>query len=202
MPTPISGHLYRYGPASHSTPTAGLLNDPFSGTHSLQDSYPWSSTPGYMNGFEQPAAETGPQNFVAMANDMQYDGSAFLPDLLDTGALNGYLEGPHDLAAVVPALPQPFPALCDPPSAVPIPAQARPQRHQQDQAGDERLRCPKGCKSTFRRPAEFRRHMRKHETPQFQCLFNGCDKKFYRKDKAMAHSKVHETRFRNVLTGE
>lgn len=54
-------------------------------------------------------------------------------------------------------------------------------------ASDEVLRCPRGCRGTFRRPGDFRRHMRKHEQPRYKCPMFDCDKTFYRADKMRDH---------------
>ena len=54
-------------------------------------------------------------------------------------------------------------------------------------ASDEVLRCRQGCRGTFRRPGDFRRHMRKHGQPRYKCLMFDCDKTFYRADKLRDH---------------
>jgi hypothetical protein len=47
------------------------------------------------------------------------------------------------------------------------------------------------CKTTFQRPADLRRHMRKHWTPQHPCEV--CDRKFHRMDKLRDHVwKAHK----------
>jgi hypothetical protein len=47
------------------------------------------------------------------------------------------------------------------------------------------------CESTFHRPADLRRHMHKHENPQYAC--EACDKRFYRMDKLRDHVwKAHK----------
>jgi uncharacterized C2H2 Zn-finger protein len=170
------------------------------GTNSLQGLEPWGTTQGDFNIFGQTASEVRFQNIFPIEN--QHGGHAFLPGMLEDGGLNGFLAGPSDFAAPAPAAPQPISALYNPPSAVAIPAQARSQRPQKKQAGNELLRCPEGCKKTFRRAADLRRHMLKHGPPMYRCPFNRCDKTFYRKDKAFDHSKVHEARFRHVLIDE
>jgi uncharacterized Zn-finger protein len=43
------------------------------------------------------------------------------------------------------------------------------------------------CRKRFSRPADYRRHMRQHAAPTFQCVVSSCDKKFYRKDKWKDH---------------
>jgi hypothetical protein len=161
---------------------------------------PWNSIPGDFNIFERPASDIAFQNVFPMEN--QYGGHAFLPRMLEDGGLDGFLAGPSDFATPASAAPQPSSALYNPPSAVAIPAQARPQRPQNKQAGNELLTCPKGCEKTFRRAGDFRRHMKKHSPPMYRCPFNGCDRTFYRKDKAFDHSKIHEARFRHVLVDE
>ncbi|KAH7385266.1 hypothetical protein DE146DRAFT_769015 [Phaeosphaeria sp. MPI-PUGE-AT-0046c] len=47
--------------------------------------------------------------------------------------------------------------------------------------------CPHGCRGTFGRPGEYRRHMGKHANPTFFCTQRGCLKSFYRKDKLKDH---------------
>lgn len=51
----------------------------------------------------------------------------------------------------------------------------------------EANRCPHGCPKPFRRPGDYRRHMRKHEKPRFKCPDIDCDKTFYRADKLRDH---------------
>jgi len=47
--------------------------------------------------------------------------------------------------------------------------------------------CPYGCPSTFGRPGEYRRHMKKHNGPFFPCTVLHCNKVFYRQDKLNDH---------------
>jgi hypothetical protein len=49
------------------------------------------------------------------------------------------------------------------------------------------LTCPRGCPGSFRRPGDYRRHMRKHEQPRYKCPKFDCDKTFYRADKMRDH---------------
>ena len=51
------------------------------------------------------------------------------------------------------------------------------------------LTCPRGCTGSFRRPGDYRRHMRKHEKPRYKCPKFDCDKTFYRADKMRDHVK-------------
>ncbi|KAF1850426.1 uncharacterized protein K460DRAFT_412133 [Cucurbitaria berberidis CBS 394.84] len=53
----------------------------------------------------------------------------------------------------------------------------------------DRMNCPNGCAGTFRRPGDYRRHMRKHASPRFKCMMYDCDKTFYRADKLRDHIK-------------
>jgi hypothetical protein len=53
---------------------------------------------------------------------------------------------------------------------------------------EPRIRCTaSGCTKTFRRPGDYRRHMRKHQAPIFKCIDVDCDLKFYRMDKLRDH---------------
>lgn len=64
------------------------------------------------------------------------------------------------------------------------------------------LRCPKGCPKPFSRPAEYRRHMKKHSAPEYKCCSSTCDKQFSRLDKLNDHLKVHGfrvDRLRNII---
>jgi hypothetical protein len=54
-------------------------------------------------------------------------------------------------------------------------------------SGQNVLTCPHGCRGTFSRPGEYRRHMRKHGTHQHMCPQPGCGKTFYRMDKVRDH---------------
>ncbi|KAF2800938.1 hypothetical protein K505DRAFT_331204 [Melanomma pulvis-pyrius CBS 109.77] len=83
----------------------------------------------------------------------------------------------------------------NPPASRPLPRQtpraslsARKPINTPDQG---HLRCPKGCRQTFRRAGDYRRHMKKHEAPEFKCVDFDCDKAFYRLDKLRDHVKVH-----------
>ena len=49
--------------------------------------------------------------------------------------------------------------------------------------------CPRGCRGSFRRPGDYRRHMRKHEKPRYKCAVIDCDRTFYRADKLRDHLK-------------
>jgi hypothetical protein len=53
----------------------------------------------------------------------------------------------------------------------------------------ETMRCLQGCPGSFRRPGDYRRHMRKHEKPRYKCVVVDCDKTFYRADKLRDHIK-------------
>jgi hypothetical protein len=44
-----------------------------------------------------------------------------------------------------------------------------------------------GCTRTFRRPGDFRCHLRLHRAPTLRCLVEDCDLKFYRMDKVRDH---------------
>lgn len=55
------------------------------------------------------------------------------------------------------------------------------------QIADEVHRCPHGCIRAFRRPGDYRRHMRKHDRPRYKCPKFDCDKTFYRADKMRDH---------------
>jgi hypothetical protein len=54
-------------------------------------------------------------------------------------------------------------------------------------SGTNRLTCPMGCRGTFGRPSEYRRHMTKHQGRSFRCTQPGCSKSFHRKDKLHDH---------------
>lgn len=56
---------------------------------------------------------------------------------------------------------------------------------------EECIRCPEGCRQTFRRGGDFRRHMKKHQAHAFKCVAIECDKTFYRLDKLRDHAKIH-----------
>ncbi|KAJ4364386.1 hypothetical protein N0V83_008979 [Neocucurbitaria cava] len=58
----------------------------------------------------------------------------------------------------------------------------------QTRAGDA-LHCPEGCPATFARPADYRRHMKKHKPHAFPCLKIDCGKTFSRKDKLRDHMR-------------
>jgi hypothetical protein len=49
------------------------------------------------------------------------------------------------------------------------------------------LTCPHGCRGSFNRPGEYRRHMGKHRGHTLMCPQSGCGKTFYRKDKVTDH---------------
>lgn len=51
------------------------------------------------------------------------------------------------------------------------------------------LKCLHGCKGTFSRIEEYRRHMRKHDGPWMYCSVPGCKKRFYRLDKLRDHQR-------------
>ncbi|KAB2105169.1 hypothetical protein AG0111_0g6784 [Alternaria gaisen] len=53
---------------------------------------------------------------------------------------------------------------------------------------ETRISCTAdGCTKTFRRPGDYRRHMRKHQDPILKCIVDDCDMKFYRLDKLRDH---------------
>ena len=53
---------------------------------------------------------------------------------------------------------------------------------------ETRISCTvDGCTKTFRRPGDYRRHMRKHQDPILKCIVDDCDMKFYRLDKLRDH---------------
>jgi hypothetical protein len=49
-----------------------------------------------------------------------------------------------------------------------------------------------GCTKTFRRPGDFRRHLKKHQAPTLRCFVEDCDMKFYRMDKLRDHARRHQ----------
>ena len=49
------------------------------------------------------------------------------------------------------------------------------------------MTCSRGCRGTFGRPEEYRRHMRKHGPRNIFCTQSGCTMAFYRKDKLNDH---------------
>jgi hypothetical protein len=49
------------------------------------------------------------------------------------------------------------------------------------------LTCPYGCRGTFGRSNEYRRHMKKHQGRNFLCTQPSCGKSFYRNDKLCDH---------------
>jgi hypothetical protein len=55
--------------------------------------------------------------------------------------------------------------------------------------GEERIRCPRGCRATFRRGGDYRRHMQMHTTPRYKCPIFDCDMTFYRADKLRDHAR-------------
>jgi hypothetical protein len=54
-------------------------------------------------------------------------------------------------------------------------------------SGAPPLTCPLGCRGTFGRPSEYRRHMTKHQGRSFNCTQPGCVKSFHRGDKLRDH---------------
>ncbi|KAH5208995.1 hypothetical protein HBH77_081530 [Parastagonospora nodorum] len=54
-------------------------------------------------------------------------------------------------------------------------------------SGENPMTCPRGCRGTFGRTGEYRRHMRKHEARNIFCTQPGCTMAFYRKDKLSDH---------------
>lgn len=56
-------------------------------------------------------------------------------------------------------------------------------------ADKNRFQCHKGCKRTLGRADDLRRHMKKHEAPEFKCFDTKCSKTFYRLDKLRNHAK-------------
>ncbi|CAN9369379.1 unnamed protein product [Alternaria alternata] len=53
---------------------------------------------------------------------------------------------------------------------------------------ETRISCTvDGCTKTFRRPGDYRRHVRKHQDPILKCIVDDCDMKFYRLDKLRDH---------------
>ncbi|KAF1940041.1 hypothetical protein EJ02DRAFT_495893 [Clathrospora elynae] len=65
---------------------------------------------------------------------------------------------------------------------------AQPFSNQAEQSsGEAHPQCPRGCRGTFGRPEEYRRHMRKHNGPFYLCNQPGCDKQSHRKDKLRDH---------------
>lgn len=53
---------------------------------------------------------------------------------------------------------------------------------------ETRISCTvDGCTKIFRRPGDYRRHMRKHQDPILKCIVDDCDMKFYRLDKLRDH---------------
>jgi hypothetical protein len=53
--------------------------------------------------------------------------------------------------------------------------------------GTNALTCPLGCRGTFGRPSEYRRHCKKHEGRSYPCMQPGCSRSFHRKDKLRDH---------------
>lgn len=55
-------------------------------------------------------------------------------------------------------------------------------------AQEKRFQCSApDCDARFSRPAELKRHAKKHQPPEFPCTFPSCDEMFYRKDKLRQH---------------
>ncbi|KAH4052339.1 hypothetical protein HBI81_211110 [Parastagonospora nodorum] len=54
-------------------------------------------------------------------------------------------------------------------------------------SGESPMTCPRGCRGTFGRAGEYRRHMRKHDARNIFCTQPGCTMAFYRKDKLSDH---------------
>jgi hypothetical protein len=57
----------------------------------------------------------------------------------------------------------------------------------------DRIFCMhEGCSVTFGRASDFRRHLKKHSGPEYQCSFENCGRQFYRRDKLRDHQrKMH-----------
>jgi hypothetical protein len=54
-------------------------------------------------------------------------------------------------------------------------------------SGQGPLACPFGCRGTFGRSVEYRRHMSKHNGLNLPCTQPGCSSSFYRRDKLNYH---------------
>jgi uncharacterized C2H2 Zn-finger protein len=54
-------------------------------------------------------------------------------------------------------------------------------------SGESPMTCPRGCRGTFGRTGEYRRHMRKHKARNIFCTQPSCTMAFYRKDKLSDH---------------
>jgi hypothetical protein len=54
-------------------------------------------------------------------------------------------------------------------------------------SGANALTCPLGCRGTFGRPSEYRRHWKKHEGRDYACMQPGCSRSFHMKDKLRDH---------------
>jgi uncharacterized C2H2 Zn-finger protein len=52
-----------------------------------------------------------------------------------------------------------------------------------------RIRCPQGCRATFGRGGDYRRHMKSHQRPRYRCPMVGCRMTFSRADKLRDHAK-------------
>jgi transcription elongation factor Elf1 len=56
------------------------------------------------------------------------------------------------------------------------------------------------CDKSFQRPADLRRHMQKHDEPEYFCEVPGCGREFYRKDKLRDH--VRQAHKGNIITSD
>ncbi|KAH7371109.1 hypothetical protein BKA66DRAFT_573067 [Pyrenochaeta sp. MPI-SDFR-AT-0127] len=60
--------------------------------------------------------------------------------------------------------------------------------HARQTVAEPRIPCPyTDCTTTFRRPGEFRRHMKKHQPHTYKCILVDCNMTFYRLDKVRDH---------------
>ncbi|KAF2467349.1 uncharacterized protein BDR25DRAFT_345081 [Lindgomyces ingoldianus] len=152
------------------------------------NSQPWENS----SSFSQPGGHgqdfldnplTGFSNETVVLENLSYGfPSSHMPDM------GGYTMGSNS-AGLVPAHQSRASALFAQPSQLPL--APLPATSAAD-SKEDRIPCTApGCRKSFRRPGDFRRHLKIHGDPDFRCIIKKCPKTFTRLDKLRDHAKVH-----------
>lgn len=172
----LNDDVYFAGPSIASNPDSGAALDSWG--FCPQESYP--SMDHFIGSTEMLSTTPYVNNFSASHSD--FNGSVVDPTLPGYG-----------FTPIVPAT-QYDPGLASMGAhAVPaMPISGRNTRGASLSAPNEgRIPCRhEGCFSTFKRPGDFRRHMKSHKPGAYvKCIMSGCDMSFPRLDKLNDHLK-------------
>jgi hypothetical protein len=131
--------------------------------------------PRYGNQFNIPPEVLGINPNDAINGFWYLDGSAFTTDPTpEMTSSSGITTQRNGTAFRSPSLPA---------------TQIAPNAANTHSSGDRIYCTHMGCPATFRRAADFRRHIKKHSAPGLPCPIKTCDYKSYRHDKLREHGR-------------